>query len=100
MRCAKQKQAHLGNIRNLLMLHFIIQTVLQVDQLNVNTASEEELMTLPGITRTIAQNIVEYRQAIGRFKKVEDLAVVTGIGAEKLDIIRPEICVSRRRNVR
>jgi DNA uptake protein ComE-like DNA-binding protein len=38
--------------------------VLQVDQLNVNTASEEELMTLPGITRNIAQNIVEYRQAI------------------------------------
>ena len=45
--------------------------MLQVDQLNVNTASEEELMTLPGITRNIAQNIVEYRQAIGRFKKCE-----------------------------
>jgi competence ComEA-like helix-hairpin-helix protein len=57
-------------------------------------------MTLPGITRTIAQNIVEYRQAIGRFKKVEDLAVVSGVGAEKLDIIRPEICVSRRKNMR
>lgn len=72
---------------------------LKVDQLNVNTASEEELMTLPGITRNIAQNIVEYRQAIGRFKKVEDLALVSGIGAEKLDLIRPEICVSRRKNV-
>jgi len=57
-------------------------------------------MTLPGITRTIAQNIIEYRQAIGRFKKVEDLAVVSGVGAEKLDIIKPEICVSRRKNVR
>jgi competence ComEA-like helix-hairpin-helix protein len=74
--------------------------VLQLDQLNVNAASEEELMTLPGITRNIAQNIVEYRQAIGRFKKVEDLALVSGIGADKLDIIRPEICVSRRKNVR
>nr|CAD7445663.1 unnamed protein product [Timema bartmani] len=70
----------------------------QVDQLNVNSASEEELMTLSGITRAIAQNIVEYRQAIGRFKKVEDLALVSGIGAEKLDLIRPEICVGRRRN--
>jgi len=58
------------------------------------------LMTLPGITRTIAQNIIEYRQAIGRFKKVEYLAVVSGIGAKKLDIIKPEICVSRRKNVR
>jgi competence ComEA-like helix-hairpin-helix protein len=74
--------------------------LLQVDQLNVNTASEEELMTLPGITRNIAQNIVEYRQAIGRFKKVEDLALVSGIGADKLDLIRPEICVSRRKNIR
>lgn len=74
--------------------------MLQVDQLNVNTASEEELMTLPGITRNIAQNIVEYRQAIDRFKKVEDLALVSGIGADKLDLIRPEICVSRRKNIR
>lgn len=72
---------------------------MKVDQLNVNTASEEELMTLPGITRNIAQNIVEYRQAIGRFKKVEDLALVSGIGADKLDLIRPEICVSHRKNV-
>ncbi|PSN31026.1 Endonuclease/exonuclease/phosphatase family domain-containing protein 1 [Blattella germanica] len=72
---------------------------MKVDQLNINTASEEELMTLPGITRSIAQNVVEYRKAIGRYKKVEDLALVSGIGAEKLDLIRPEICVSRRKNV-
>jgi len=63
----------------------------------VNTASEEELMTLPGISRTEAHNIVNYRQAIGRFNKVEDLALVTGIGAEKLSIIRPEICVGPSR---
>lgn len=74
--------------------------MLQVNQLNVNTATEEGLMTLPGITRNIARNIVEYRQAIGRFRKVEDVALVSGIGADKLDCIRPEICVSRRRNVR
>lgn len=44
----------------------------KIEQLNVNLASEEELMTLPGITRPIAQSIVEYRRMIGRFKKVED----------------------------
>ncbi|KAF5298496.1 hypothetical protein FQR65_LT01275 [Abscondita terminalis] len=70
----------------------------KVDLLNVNLATEEELMTLPGINRVIAQNIVEHRKAIGRFKKVEDLALVRGIGAEKLDKIRPEICVNKRRN--
>ncbi|XP_075214152.1 endonuclease/exonuclease/phosphatase family domain-containing protein 1-like [Lycorma delicatula] len=69
---------------------------LKVEQLNMNTATEEELMTLPGVTRTIAQNIVEHRQVIGRFNKIEDLALVSGVGAEKLDQIRPEICVKQR----
>ncbi|XP_054284341.1 endonuclease/exonuclease/phosphatase family domain-containing protein 1-like isoform X3 [Macrosteles quadrilineatus] len=68
------------------------------DQLNLNNATAEELMTLPGVTRAIAQNIVEYRQAIGRFNKVEDLALVSGVGAEKLGTIRPEICVHRRKS--
>lgn len=61
-------------------------------------ATAEELMTLPGVTRAIAQNIIEHRQVIGRYHKVEDLALVTGVGAEKLNIIRPEVCVHRRRN--
>ncbi|KAK9511243.1 hypothetical protein O3M35_005837 [Rhynocoris fuscipes] len=71
---------------------------LKVNQLNINHATEEELMTLPGVTRRIARNIVEYRQAIGgRFNKVEDLALVSGIGADRLDDIRPEICITRRK---
>lgn len=71
----------------------------KIDLLNVNLASEEELMTLPGVNRAIAQNIVEHRKAIGRFKRIEDLALVKGIGADKLDEIRPEVCVNRRRNL-
>jgi competence ComEA-like helix-hairpin-helix protein len=64
--------------------------------MNINIATEEELMTLPGITRAVAQSIVEYRRAIGRFNKPEDLALVSGVGAEKLALIRPEICVRKR----
>ncbi|GAB6027342.1 Endonuclease/exonuclease/phosphatase domain-containing protein 1 [Chamberlinius hualienensis] len=74
-----------------------------VELLDINTATEEELMTLVGINRTIAHNIVDYRQAIGQFKKVEDLALVSGVGANKLALIRTEICVNqsrRRRNSR
>lgn len=53
-------------------------------------------MTLPGISRRIAQSIVEHRNALGgRFQRVDDLALVSGIGAEKLQEIRPEICVKR-----
>jgi len=60
-----------------------------------STASEEELMTLPGINRATAKNIVEYRQQIGSFKQVEDLAVVFGVGATKLESLRTEICVAK-----
>ena len=45
-----------------------------VELLNVNSATEEELMTLPGINRTTAHNIVEYRKQIGAFKKVSERA--------------------------
>ncbi|XP_032092553.1 endonuclease/exonuclease/phosphatase family domain-containing protein 1 isoform X1 [Thamnophis elegans] len=68
------------------------------ERLNINTATEEELMTLPGVTRLVAQNIVEYREYIGGFKKVEDLALVSGIGAAKLEQVKFEICVSSKGN--
>ncbi|RUS80596.1 hypothetical protein EGW08_011651, partial [Elysia chlorotica] len=61
---------------------------------NVNTANEEELMTLPGISRSIAKSIIEYRNHIGGFRCVEDVALVSGVGAEKLTSIRTEIYIS------
>lgn len=66
------------------------------ERLNINTATEEELMTLPGVNRGVARNIVEYRECIGGFKKVEDLALVSGVGATKLEAIKLEICVSSK----
>ncbi|XP_075442735.1 endonuclease/exonuclease/phosphatase family domain-containing protein 1 isoform X2 [Ascaphus truei] len=66
------------------------------ERLNINTATEEELMTLPGVTRQVAQNIVEYREYIGGFKKVEDLALVSGVGAAKLEQVKFEICVTSK----
>ena len=61
---------------------------------NVNTANEEELMTLPGISRSIARSIIEYRNHIGGFRCAEDVALVSGVGAEKLTSIRTDIYVS------
>lgn len=66
------------------------------ERLNINTSTEEELMTLPGVNRAVARNIVEYRECIGGFRKVEDLALVSGVGAAKLEAIKLEICVSSR----
>ncbi|XP_026746632.1 endonuclease/exonuclease/phosphatase family domain-containing protein 1-like isoform X1 [Trichoplusia ni] len=67
--------------------------------MNVNTATEEQLMTLPGVNRQLAREIVRHRQMIGRFKRVDDLALVSGIGAEKLELLRPEICTNIRKQV-
>ncbi|XP_013880706.1 endonuclease/exonuclease/phosphatase family domain-containing protein 1 [Austrofundulus limnaeus] len=53
-------------------------------------------MTLPGVSRAVAHNIVQYRDRIGGFRKVEDLALVSGVGATKLEAIKLEICVSSR----
>ncbi len=55
---------------------------------NVNTASAEELMTLPGIDETIANNIVSFREASGPCATHEDLLKVDGMDQDKLDAIR------------
>lgn len=89
LNCGKRKFSAACNFSNILVNH---------ERLNINTATEEELMTLPGVNRIVAQNIVEYRDCIGGFKKVEDLALVSGIGATKLEAIKLEICVSSRTN--
>lgn len=65
------------------------------NQMDINMATEEELMTLPGISRTTAKQIIDYRKAIRGFKQVEDLALVSGVGAAKLEAIRHEICVKK-----
>ncbi|BDQ01484.1 helix-hairpin-helix domain-containing protein [Ignavibacterium sp.] len=55
--------------------------------INLNKATKQELMSLPGIGETTAKNIIELREKIGRFRKPEDLLKVKGIGSKKLDKI-------------
>lgn len=63
------------------------------DRINLNTATVEELMTLPGIGEVRAQAIVDYRTEIGAFVSVDQLQDVSGIGKKTLDKIRDYITV-------
>lgn len=56
---------------------------------NLNSAGLSELETLPGVGPATAQAIVDYRAQRGRFRAVDDLLNVRGIGPSKLAQIRP-----------
>ncbi|WP_069997940.1 helix-hairpin-helix domain-containing protein [Cellulosilyticum sp. I15G10I2] len=61
--------------------------------ININTATEKDLQTLSGIGAVKARAIIEYRMTIGRFKKVDELLNVSGIGDKTLEKIRAFITV-------
>jgi competence protein ComEA len=51
---------------------------------NVNTATAQELDTLPGVGPATAEKIIAYRREHGPFQRPEDLLQVSGIGEKKL----------------
>lgn len=61
--------------------------------ININTATLEQLMTLPDIGEVLARRIIDYRTAIGAFESVDDLLSVEGIGITTLEQIREHITV-------
>ena len=61
--------------------------------INVNTATKEELVALPGIGPSKAQAILDYRSAHGPFKSVEEVKDVKGIGAKRFEKIKGELTV-------
>jgi competence protein ComEA len=64
-------------------------------KININTASADELTTLPGIGPSYAQRIVEHREKNGPFKRVEDLLNVRGIGDKTFERIKDRITVGK-----
>jgi len=62
------------------------------DTVNINEATENELMTLSGIGEVTAKKIIEYRKN-GDFEVIEDIMKVPGIGDSKFDKIKDKITV-------
>jgi competence protein ComEA len=63
---------------------------------NINTATQEQLESLPGLGAKVAQRIIEYRQKNGNFKKVEDLMNVKGVGEKSFLKLKPMLTVSQK----
>ena len=64
-------------------------------RINLNTADEQTLETLPGVGPATAQKIVSDRAANGPFASPEDLMRVPGIGPKKYDAVKDLICALR-----
>jgi competence protein ComEA len=65
------------------------------EKININTASADELVGLPGIGPAYAQRIVEYREKNGPFKRLEDLLNVRGIGEKTFARIRDRLTLGK-----
>ena len=61
--------------------------------ININTATQVELEELPGVGASISSRIVDYRSKNGKFKTIEDIKNVTGIGESKFEKIKDFIKV-------
>jgi competence ComEA-like helix-hairpin-helix protein len=60
---------------------------------NLNTASAAELQQVPGIGPATAEKILQARKSYGKFKSVNDLQAISGIGPKKLDKMRKYLTV-------
>ena len=58
------------------------------NKVNINTATKEELDTLPGIGESTANKIISYREEKGNFKSIEEIKEVSGIGDSKYEQIK------------
>ncbi len=76
-------------MKKLLMIIFssLIFTGAANATVNINTATQEELQTLPGITAAKAEAIINYRSKAGAFRRVEDVRNIEEINPTTMDMM-------------
>lgn len=62
-------------------------------KININSASKEELDTLPGVGEVTAQKILDYRDENKEFKSIDEIKNVKGIGENKFNDLKDYICI-------
>jgi len=62
--------------------------------MNVNTATWSELLQIPGITETVAWNIVKHRELNGDYSSVDQLSNIKGIGKKSLEKIKSYVALN------
>lgn len=63
------------------------------EKVNLNTATAEQLQTLPGIGPAMAKRVLEYRAKVGKFTKVEEILNVKGFGEKRFQKIKDRLLV-------
>ena len=68
--------------------HAVASQKLEVDKININSASVTEIEKLPGVGEVLAGRIIAYREEHGPFRRVEHLMMVRGISERKFREIK------------
>ena len=63
------------------------------NKININKATQTELETIPSVGPSTALKIIEYREQNGKFKSIEDIKNVSGIGDAKYEKMKDYITV-------
>lgn len=68
--------------------------------INLNTATEDQLVLLPRVGETVARRIIAFRDEHGPFQRAEDLMNVRGIGEKVFDRLKPHLAVEGETTLR
>ena len=74
-------------VQSVYPVHHIPADIILDDRMDINTASAQDLESLPGIGSVLAERIIAYREANGAFDDIEDILLVDGVGERLLDDI-------------
>jgi competence protein ComEA len=77
-----------------IFIAFIAMINVAFASVNINTATKEQLESLPGVGPVKAQSIVEYRTKNGPFKSLEDLKKVSGIGDATFENLKSKVTLT------